>query len=81
MRALQVPVRPVKLETIMRDPAFERGVQEVRDGRSPRFDRYDSWEYERGRQWATVAPKNMPLKIGRKLNPAAVAIFRQSPIP
>jgi hypothetical protein len=32
------------------------------------------WDYERGRLFAHIAPLNMPLKIGGKLNPKAIAL-------
>jgi hypothetical protein len=70
------------VNSIMATRAFARGVAEVRAGRPPDFDRNNwDWEYERGRQWATVAPKDMPLKIGRSLNLAAIQIFLESEIP
>jgi hypothetical protein len=58
----------------MGSPWFERGLCDARAGIA--FDwRIDSWEYERGRLFAHIAPLNMPLRIGRKLNPKAVALF------
>jgi hypothetical protein len=39
------------------------------------FDwRIDDWEYERGRQFAHIAPLDMPMRIGKQLNPNAVAL-------
>jgi hypothetical protein len=64
--------------TLMRPEAFARGVAEVRAGIAPDYDRQsiaDSWAYERGRQWALIAPRTMPLRIGRKPNPRAVRLF------
>jgi hypothetical protein len=58
---------------IMSSPAFELGLNDVRRGVP--FDwRSGDWEYERGRQFGFVAPLDMPLRIGRKLNPKAVAL-------
>jgi hypothetical protein len=37
----------------------------------------DSWEYERGRQWAIAAPTTMPLKIGRRVNSDAICLQRE----
>jgi hypothetical protein len=67
------PVPPVRttINKIIRGDAFHRGVAEIRAGLPPHFDRYDDWDYERGRQWALVAPHSMPLMIGRKVNPEA----------
>ena len=56
LRRRQVPERLVSLSSIMRSAVFRRGVAEVRAGRPPRFDDEDSWEYERGRQWAIAMP-------------------------
>jgi hypothetical protein len=37
----------------MSSPFFARGVNDVRQGKP--------WDYERGRLWAVLAPKNIPL--------------------
>jgi hypothetical protein len=59
---------------IMETDAFERGVDDARKGKP--FDwRNGCWEYERGRLFGHIAPLNMPLRIGGKLNPKAVALF------
>jgi hypothetical protein len=63
------------IEGIMRSTAFAEGVSDVRAGRPPRFDELDTWDYERGRLWATLAPMSMPLRIGSRLNPKAVRLF------
>jgi hypothetical protein len=63
--------------THLRTPSFKAGVDDVRTGRSARFDFYRGFEYERGRQWAKLAPPTMPLRLGRRLNPHAVALFRK----
>ena len=69
---------------IMATAGFAAGVADVRTGKPTRFDSFgdDDWAYERGRQWALIAPMSMPLRLGRKLNPEAVlhfsrAMFRQ----
>jgi hypothetical protein len=70
----QVNTWPVTTESIMRDPLFRQGFDEVRCGQS--FDwRVDSWEYERGRLFAHVAPLDMTLFTNKKLNPKAIALF------
>ncbi len=61
----------------MRTPSFQAGVDDVRNGKAPRFDSYRGVEYERGRQWAKLAPLEMPLRLGRRLNPQALALFRK----
>ena len=36
----------------------------------------DLWRYERGRQWACLAPLSMPLEVNGRLNPKAVALYK-----
>jgi hypothetical protein len=81
LRRHQVPERLVSLSSIMRSAVFRRGVAEVRAGRPPRFDDEDSWEYERGGQWAIAAPTTMQVKIGRRVNPDAIDVYNGSQIP
>ena len=55
---------------------FALGVSDARNGRGyhPDFDLWvgnDQWAYERGRLWAVLAPRDMPLKIHGRLNGAA----------
>jgi hypothetical protein len=71
----QCDVVPATLVQIMSDPAFAAGVADVRAGRPTRFDEFDCWQYERGRQWATLAPITMPLHIRGKLNRKAIALL------
>jgi hypothetical protein len=78
----QIYTHLVSTETIMRTTHFGLGVLDVRAGLPPRaapatWDTNAAWNYERGRCWATVAPRCMPLKINGKINPAAVALARQ----
>ena len=71
----QVPVRSVTVQEIMSCPYFALGVADVRAGRGFRAD-YDTWghtnnrwAYDRGRLWATLAPRSVPLKRnGKKVN-------------
>jgi hypothetical protein len=74
---IQADTSETSPEHIMRTPSFKAGVDDVRTGRSARFDFYRGFEYERGRQWAKLAPPTMPLRLGRRLNPHAVALFRK----
>ncbi len=64
----------------MRTAAFRRGVTDFRNGRPPRFNDPDgaiwAWSYERGRQFAVLAPRNMPVVLERRLNPKAVTFFK-----
>jgi hypothetical protein len=63
---------------IMCSEAFSRGVSDVRAGRPPQFDdprEEDHWAYERGRIWAVLAPPDMPLFIGKRVNKKALRIF------
>jgi hypothetical protein len=76
----QLPVIAISIERVMRSAAFRRGVDEVRAGKAPHFldndeETDNTWQYERGRQFAVIAPRSMPILIERKLNPKAVALF------
>ena len=62
------------------------GVDDVRAGRPARFDDYAwdqggmpatdrQWAYEKGRQFATIAPRSMPLRINGKLNLDALRLL------
>ena len=46
---------------IVDSPYFAVGVADLRAGAPPRFDEMQDeyWAYERGRQWAALAPINM----------------------
>ena len=74
----QIPTRRTTLREIMSDPKFALGVADARAGRGypPTYDTWadtnDRWTYERGRQWAQIAPHGLPLKINGKLNPQAL---------
>jgi hypothetical protein len=82
MVADQADTRPVSTRTIMRSIGFRWGVNDYRTGHPFRDDVPPSWDwdYERGRQFAAVAPKDMPLKINGRLNPKAVATFEREAI-
>jgi hypothetical protein len=53
----QVETVKVTTASIVRSPEFQLGVADVRARRPPRYD--DSFEYEWGRQFAVVAPRNL----------------------
>jgi hypothetical protein len=73
MRA-QVRTIITTAESIMASPEFARGLADVRSGVA--FDwRINSWEYERGRLFGCIAPLNMPLWVGSRLNPKALALY------
>ncbi|MBB5048160.1 hypothetical protein HNR60_002922 [Rhodopseudomonas rhenobacensis] len=79
----QAEPEPVASDVIVGSHAFRRGVAEVRTGRSPRFDdevlAQDGmqWAYEWGRQFALLAPPDLPLISPDEgtLNPKAVYLF------
>jgi hypothetical protein len=63
----QVPTVPTTIRQIMSRPLFEIGVRDARAGRpiNKYYDRWngdEQWSYERGRQWATLVPRSVPLK-------------------
>jgi hypothetical protein len=72
----QIDTRLVTTREIMESADFAEGVADVRAGKPTRFDSFaENWEYERGRQWAYLAPMSMPLRIRRKLNWEAIRLF------
>jgi hypothetical protein len=75
----QAPTGPITAQQIVRSKEFNGGVVDVRLGRPPRFDDpiAQDWNYERGRQWALLAPMRLPTTIGRRANPEAVALLRR----
>jgi hypothetical protein len=77
MRIEQEPTQEATLEWVMNKPEFALGVLDQRAGRGYRaayatWGVNEQWNYERGRAWATVAPRSVPLKVGKRLNPAAL---------
>jgi hypothetical protein len=80
MEIQQVATYPVSFERIMREPMFSVGLDQARRGQP--FDwrigatTNDAWEYERGRLFGFIAPLDMPLFIGDKLNPKAVSLCK-----
>jgi hypothetical protein len=69
----QVNTRDATTREIVGSPEFAQGLDEARN-EFPFNARNDSWEYERGRLFAFIAPLDMPLRIGRALNPKAVKL-------
>jgi hypothetical protein len=65
----------VSLRSIVASREFARGFDEVRKG-LPFNPGNDAWDYERGRCFGFIAPLDMPLRIGRKLNPKALALAK-----
>jgi len=66
----QARTRRVSTRDIVASKEFARGLDEVRKGLPFNPDN-DEWGYERGRCFGFIAPLDMPLRIGRKLNPKA----------
>ena len=69
----QARTRPATTRSIVASKGFARGLAEVRKGLPFNPDN-DDWEYERGRCFGFIAPLDMPLRIGGKLNPKAVKL-------
>ena len=63
----------VSIRTIVRSEEFARGLDEARKGLPFNADN-DEWEYERGRCFGFIAPLDMPLRLGRALNPKALKL-------
>jgi hypothetical protein len=76
----QIDTVPITLEDTMGSREFARGVDDARRGVP--FDSWiggdgaECWDYERGRQFAHIAPITMPLRINGKLNRTAIALLR-----
>jgi hypothetical protein len=69
----QADIFLVTLHSIVASKEFALGVEEVRNGLPFNPDN-DSWNYERGRCFGFIAPLDMPLRIGRRLNPKALKL-------
>jgi hypothetical protein len=73
----QIKTHGTTIGAIMSSRGFREGVDDYRAGRRyPEFlpDAFDDWSYDRGRLWAAVAPRNMPVMVNGKLNPAALCV-------
>jgi hypothetical protein len=69
----QAFTRRVPARKIVASWEFARGLEEVRNGLPFNPDN-DEWNYERGRCFGFIAPLDMPLRIGRALNPKALKL-------
>jgi hypothetical protein len=69
----QARTRRVSTRDIVASRGFARGLDEVRKGLPFNPDNGD-WDYERGRCFGFITPLDMPLRIGRKLNPRALKL-------
>jgi hypothetical protein len=70
------------IEEIMSDTKFGLGVADARSGRGHHsaFDNWtgnEQWNYERGRQWATLVPRIILLKRAGRLTPEAIHWFER----
>ena len=82
----QIPTHAVTLEEIMSEPAFALGAADVRAGRGfhPDYASWDDdlqWSYERGRQWARLAPPSVALKRDGRITREAEAWYMKADIP
>ena len=73
MTRKQAHTRIVSIRSIVANREFARGLNEVRNG-LPFNPNNDDWEYERGRSFGLIAPLDMPLRIGTRLNPKALKL-------
>ena len=73
----QVPTKGVTVEQIMSARAFTLGAADAR-ARLPfhqDYDRWDTnaqWNYERGRAWAILTPREIPLLRNGRVSPEAL---------
>ena len=73
MTRKQAHTRIVSIRSIVASREFARGLNEVRNG-LPFNPNNDDWDYERGRCFGFIAPLDMPLRIGVRLNPKALKL-------
>jgi hypothetical protein len=76
----QIPTYTVTIQEIMSEPSFALGVADMRAGRGVRLAYHTwrpgvQWDYERGRQWAKLAPTSVVLKRNGKITREAVAWY------
>jgi hypothetical protein len=76
----QIKTVPTTIQAIMQTGTFALGVADVRAGRPFHRDAdlwhpNDAWAYERGRLWATLAPREIPLKRNGKITSEALAWY------
>jgi hypothetical protein len=69
----QADTHAVSTYEIVSSSEFARGLDEVRAGLPFNADN-DDWDYERGRCFGFIAPLDMPLRIGSRLNPKALKL-------
>ena len=69
----QARTHTVTLRSIVASREFARGFDEVRNNLPFNPDNGD-WDYERGRCFGFIAPLDMPLRLGRALNPKALKL-------
>jgi hypothetical protein len=79
----QADAEPITVAAIMRSKEFREGVADVRGGRPARYGDLvnlvdDTWNYGRGRMFALLAPMRMPVMLGGKVNPEALAILARA---
>jgi hypothetical protein len=78
----QIPTRSTTIEAIMSSPKFQLGVEDARAGRGypAGYDGWkhtnDRWTYERGRQWAQLAPRSVALKVNGKISEQSLRRLR-----
>jgi hypothetical protein len=79
----QVPTAPTTVRAIMSTPEFALGVADARAGRPYRhayecWDGNAQWNYERGRQWAQLAPRHIVLKQNGTITANAMRFYSRS---
>jgi hypothetical protein len=77
----QIDTEECSCSWFMQRPSFMHGVEDVRAGRPARFDTYAAntnslWAYEKGRQFATIVSRSLPLTLNGKLNRKALRLFK-----
>lgn len=73
----QASTRGVSIRSIVASREFARGLDDARSGLPFDADN-DSWNYERGRHFASLLPLHMQLRIKGKLNLKALEVARRA---
>jgi hypothetical protein len=58
---MQTDTRRISYRAIIRSADFRAGLSDARAGRSARFEEFQGWLYEWGRQAAHVIPMRLPI--------------------
>ena len=78
--ATQQRTRKINISTYMASRAFQDGVKTVRKGLPwpsdyEKLSPNEQWKFETGRMFGILAPKELNIKLGRRITPEAIRFF------